>query len=441
MTTLSATKTYQHEKLPWRWTLVIFAYLFVEWVYNQHLLELVQYSSVTALQFEWTEMFGKAIASVGLNLVLAKCYRNPGIIKFIFGVCLAYAALSWVFDVVIESFPDEFRHSSYYGVMHRKTVVEGKDPGHILAFPQEQPWYVRPLILSQYYLTLQDTQWTDVESQLRKPLDKKFNAALKDKKNLWTKYSKAEEARQYLDGGWQSYQDAMYKYGRYRNDARYAKRARDTFVSRVGAEPDLTREQFIRVKAPKYHAYIEAILVEGNRELGVATIRGRDVPLRMDEKAFYRYLDNTAQTIRTTVAPTATEIQRNAASKDAVALLVIPPLSIGLSLLSIVVNLIGLACAWAAVFFRAGWQRRAACFLVCAILGTGVAMAYTSAPHAVRGSDYWVQLDKQFEQEHPLVWSAMSIPMRLQPYICVTAQPVAWISAGMRVLYKPGIQK
>lgn len=427
---------FAREKLPIRWTLIILTYLFVEWVYNQHLLELVQYPSVTARQFEWTEMFGKAIASVGLNLVLAKCYRRPGIVKFVLGVCLAYMALSWVFDRVIESFPDSFRHSSYYGVMHRKSVVEGKDADAILAFTQEQPWHTRPLVLSQYYLTLQDHQWTEIESRLRRPLDKKFEAALKNKKSLWSKYEKAEEGRQYVEAGWQGYKNAMDQYGRYRNNAMYAKRARETFVSRVGAQPDLNREEFIKAKAPTYHAYLETVLVEGNRDVGVQTIRGRDLPLRMDEKAFYRYLDSTVQDIRTSVAPATKDIQNNAASKDAVALLVIPPLSLGLSLLSIVVNLIGLACAWAGIFFRAGLARRLACGLVCTVLGAGVVVAYVASSHAAQTNAYWAKLNGEFQKEHPIVAGAMAIPMRMEPYLCVTAKPVEWIRQGMQVLYR-----
>ena len=83
-----------HKKLPWAWTFVILTYLFVEWVYNQHLLHLLQYPAITAQQFEWTEMFGKAIAAVGLNLVLAKCYRRPSILKFAVGAVFAYVGQS-----------------------------------------------------------------------------------------------------------------------------------------------------------------------------------------------------------------------------------------------------------------------------------------------------------------------------------------------------------
>lgn len=425
------------KKLPIAWTFIILSYLFVEWVYNQHLLQLLEYPSVTAQQFEWTEIFGKAIASVGLNLVLAKCYKRPGIIKFAVGVCLTYMALSWFFERVIDSFPDEFRHSSYYGVMHRKDVVQGTDTGKILDFTRETRWHVRPLVLSQYYLTLEDKQWAAIESRLRGPLDKKANTALKDKKSLWLKYEQAEEARQYVEVGWNNYGKAMSQYSRYRNHPRHAKRARDTFISRVGAPPDLTHEEFVRTKAKKYHVYLTTVLIEGNKELGVPTIRGSDVPLRMNQAAFYRYVDDTARDIRTAVAPDTKEIRDNASSKDAVALLVIPPLSIGLSLLSIVINLIGLACTWIAVFLPQGIVRRSACGLVCAIGFCGVAFGYISQPHVARMDPYWTQLDKAFEQNHPVVWAAMSLPMRMEPFLCFTDRPVAWIGKGMEILYRP----
>lgn len=382
-------------------------------------------------------MFGKAIASVGLNLVLSKCYRRPSIFKFLVGLCVAYAALTWLFNTVIESFPDDFRHSSYYGVIHRKSVVEGTDEAKSLAFTKEAPWYVESLVLSQYYLTLQDKQWSRLEASLRDPLEKKTKAALGDKKSLWSLYAQSEEARQYMDVGWQQYQEGMSKYNRYRNDARYAERAKKTFLERAGVPPDLTKDQFIKAKARKYHDYLDKVVVPGDSTFGVAAIRGRDVPLRMDEKAFYRYLDNTATEIRTAVAPKAGDIRRNESSKDAVALLVIPPLSIGLSLLSIVVNLVGLVCAWIAALIPAGIVRRLACALVCIASVGGAAATYIGQPHVVRTNDYWAQLDTTFEQNHPVVWAAMSIPMRLEPLLCITNQPVAWIGEGMRVLYRP----
>ena len=434
--------SYQHliqpqGKLPIRWTVIILAYLFAEWVYNQHLLQLLEYSSVTAQQFQWTEMFGKAIASVGFNLVLVKCYRNPGIIKFFLGVMLTYLALSWTFSSIIKSFPNDFRHSSYYGVIHRKAVVEGTDAEQILDFSKDAPWHVRALVLSQYYLTLQDKQWSEVELDLSKPLEKKVNAALKDKQGLWKKYVQAETARQYVEAGWEGYRGAMQKYARYRNDARYIAKARETFIARVGAPPDLTFEEFVQTKAKKYHAFLDTVVVEGSENLNVKTIRVRDIPLRMNETAFYHYLDDTTAGIRTAVAPRTQDIQNNVASKDAVALLVIPPVSIGLSLFSIMVNLIGLVCAWVAVFLPAGWIRRSACAFFCIVSFIGIAIVYSAQPHAVRADSYWTQLDKKFEASHPILWTAMSIPMHLESLLCITSKPVGWIGQGMSILYRP----
>lgn len=246
----------------------------------------------------------------------------------------------------------------------------------------------------------------------------------------------AEEGRQYVEGAWQGYREAMSKYNQYRNHPRYAQRAHDTFVARVGAPPDLSREQFIEKKANKYHAYLNAVIVEGNTAAGIATVRGKDIPLRMEEAAFYRYLDTTVSDIRTTVAPSTSEIRLNASSLDAVALLVIPPLSLGLSLLSIAINLVGLACAWISALVPAGWGRRGACFLVCTGAVAGASMAYAIQPHGARMDAYWAQLDAQFEQSHPVLWAAMSIPMRLEPLLCITNEPVQWIGRGMAILYK-----
>ena len=59
----------------WRWAGVILIYLFLEWVYNQHLLEVLSYTHITTESFQKTEVFGKVIASLGINLFLIKIFQ------------------------------------------------------------------------------------------------------------------------------------------------------------------------------------------------------------------------------------------------------------------------------------------------------------------------------------------------------------------------------
>ena len=102
---------------PLRWTLIILAYLGLEWVYNQHLLVLMTFDTITSSQLEWTETFGKGIASIGLSLVLIKFVRRPHPAVLLVSCVVVYTALTLLFSSVLRLVPDTFRHASWDEMM------------------------------------------------------------------------------------------------------------------------------------------------------------------------------------------------------------------------------------------------------------------------------------------------------------------------------------
>lgn len=410
------------------WTLIIMSYLFAEWVYNQHLLLLLHYPTISAAQFEWTEIFGKALAATGINLMLYKCYRRPHIFKFLLGVVVAYVCLSSLFNWAVDSFSDDFRHSSYYSVLHRSQVIDGLDKENILAFAENEPWYIKSLVLSQFYLTLQDSKWKTLQQSIKIPND------LGKTKDLWSEYKKAEEIRQYIDTGWDAYESGMSQYNRYRDHPRHAKRAKEKFKSTFRLEPDLTREQFVQKMAPPYHKFLNSVVMKGDAKLEIPTILGKDLPLRMNEKAFNMYVTKTLSDIRIRIAPTREDIQKNAASRDAVALLVLPPLSIGLSLLSVLFNIALLFYQWIILLVS---SKRYAKYIriVAVIICMAPIVGLYIYKEPIETSSYWTGLTASFGAENAFLSRIIQIPMRMETILCTT-EPVEWIQKGMYLLYK-----
>ena len=170
---------------PLRWTLIILAYLGLEWVYNQHLLVLMTFDTITSSQLEWTETFGKGIASIGLSLVLIKFVRRPHPAVFLVSCVVVYTALTLLFSSVLRLVPDTFRHASFYTALQRNQIAAGEDPHHRLKLTSQDSWYVAPLLLSQLHVTLSDPQWSAWEKTFRTPVEDKAAALKNNKPAYW----------------------------------------------------------------------------------------------------------------------------------------------------------------------------------------------------------------------------------------------------------------
>lgn len=403
------------------WSSVLLVYLFLEWVYNQHLLLLVQYPLVSASQFEWTEIFGKSLAAIGINLIIVRLYRKHKAAFFAVGVVLAYAVLSITFDRIIQSFSNDTRHSSYYTVLHRANAVRGTDDNLVLQFTHDKPWYVRSLVLSQFYLTLNDRSWEQVEASLQPAL-------LYDPTEFWEGYKAAELLRQYVDTAWDGYQAEMRHFNEFKNHPKYSARAYERFIFVTQSEPNWTKNQFISAKFPVYATFLDRILFKGVPSMGIPSITGRDLPPRMDEPLFHKKM----RLVHAQMAPNSENIRSNLQSRDAIALLIIPPISIALSLMSILFNSALLMFSWMSLITQGLWKN--ASFMVVGISIVVCVAFFLTAPSIVHDSAHWRGLTQAFKVEHPYLGLAIQIPLRLEPLICFDTAP-QWIGKGMRVLY------
>lgn len=422
------------------WTCLILAYLGVEWVYNQHLLILLTMSSISSEQFHWSEVFGKAVASFGFSLVLMKVLQRSSVILFAISCALVYSALTWAFNHAIQSVPNGFRHISYYTVLHRDKVASLEDKEKALAFAQREPWYVAPLILSQFYVTVHDNQWKGMEESMRTGIGKELEKWEKNKKKYWQQYLKIRLAHAQVYSGWLQYQAGMKRFRRYEN-TRYEARARLEFEKKAKMPPGLTYEEFAQRVAPEYQREMGRVLVPGNEKAGLAPIYVKDLPFGEAHSStweyyFYKYVEGKIKEIKVAVVPDAENIRDNIHSDDTVSVLVIPPISIGLSLISMGMNVMTLVMAWGAWAAGRRWVGYA--------LGAGclgmAALGFAVAAHVGHRDPYWARLHQGFSADYPAVAVASSIPMKVEPWVSFHDEP-GWIRGGMEWVYQQDFNK
>jgi hypothetical protein len=415
---------------PLRWTLVILAYLGLEWVYNQHLLVLMTFDTITLSQLEWTEAFGKGIASIGLSLVFIKFVRRPHPAVFIFSCVVVYAVLTLLFSSVLRLVPDTFRHASFYTALQRNRIVIGDDPRSRLESNPQEAWYVAPLLLSQLHVTLSDPQWSSWEKTFRTPIEDKAVALKKNKAAYWGQYLYMQNLQYKLNHGWKTYLAGMKQVNRYRGTS-WEKRARERFMEKSkGLPPDLSRTEFNEAIAPGFQNAMTSTLIPGHSALGLTPLRFQDIPEHLGETDFYAYLEHTATTMRSTLAPTLETIRTNTTADNAVTLLLIPPVSIALSLFSIGLNAMALGATWAVWVSRRRWVGYGFSLVFIALIALGIANSISVAV----SHRYWQEQHAAFGQSHPILGFVSSIPMRVQPWLCGANEPT-WIRTGMLWVY------
>ena len=182
-----------------------------------------------------------------------------------------------MFNHAIQSVPSGFRYVSYYTILHRDKVASLDDKDKVLAFAQNESWYVAPLILSQFYVTLQENQWKGMEESARSVIARELANLEKNKKKYWQQYLKARVIRDKVEAGWYQYSEGMKKYRRYER-TRYEDRARKEFERRANLPVGLTRDEFLEKVAPGYKEEMNKVLVPGNERAGLKPIYFKDLP-------------------------------------------------------------------------------------------------------------------------------------------------------------------
>ena len=393
------------------WTGVIITYLLVEWVYNQHLLEILLRENISSEQFERTEVFGKIIASLGINLFFIKIFHYSKKIFFI-GVVVSYFMLTTLFNYAINSFSDEFRYQSYYSMLYRADVIKGKD--NIL--PPVPYWYEKSLLMSYFVFTLEGKEWKSYENSVKKPVVGKLKKLEEDKPRLWLKYTEITQLKKKLDSAHSKYMQGMARYGMYKN-GRYEKSARKQFLKQSGGiPPDLTYDEFYQqVPGGKtYQQFLEKVFFEGAGNID--PIYGRNIPLGLNKKEFNNYLDVHIEKIKVEMAPDLHQIRNNSQSENPVALLVIPPISIGLSLLSIILNVILLVGSW--LYTIPLIQRNGKKFWIIYLLLTSMVFYFLWNREQPISSHQWQKMESSYLKKYPILSYGWKFTMRFEPYIC-----------------------
>lgn len=417
-----------------QWTTVIGIYLLIEWFYNQHLLALITYPEINTNQFETTEVFGKILAAFGINFVLKETIKYKGNVKFILGLILAYGGLTLLFNYFLDSAPNELRYTSYYSTAHRKDVIEKKDTDKLLNI-QFKDWYSQPLMLASFYMTFDNNYWKKYEKDIQNNAKNKSREITLDKEKYYQDYVRAENGRKQLEDGWEKYLQAQYKLSRYQN-TRYESRARNVFIEKVGLEPGLKEPQFYKIKGKEYMKFLDTQFFEGSENANLKSIYGKDIPKYMTKVQFNRFLDSHIENANVKLAPKVEQIKRNEASRNSLAIILIPPISLVLSFLSIVLNVFFLILLWVDYFLIKSNSKRILILIPAVIMMLTGYLYLNFTPKETSYYSYWDRVEKTYSAANPTLSFFWGIALKGEKLICPSGEPNRYVTNFTEKVYK-----
>ena len=400
------------------WTFIVLSYIFVEWIYNQHLLSLLIITSIKPNNFYYTEIFGKIIASIGLNLIIKETFRYKGWFIFIIGTVFSYFLLSLFFTYLINSFSNEFKNDSYYSLSHRETVLLKKDDYHLLQSFDNQEWFKKPLFMSYFILQKPHLKLEKTKKEYQEPFLNKLKDFSQNKEKYWNQYKKAMNGKKSLSEGWFKYQSAMFKYNQYKK-TRYSKKAYSEFKRIVKMEPNLTENEFYQLNGKDYLKFLNTEFFPGLELANIQPIYGKDIPTYFDQNSFYSYGEREIQNLQFKVAPKIQDMQYHSLGKDAVSLFVIPPISIGLSLFSIILNFIFLIAMWLHLFvYYTTFSTKKVLSFYFFIAVLFFSISYHLLPNHLNEHPKWKEPIENFYSNNKIYEYFINFTLKFEPLLC-----------------------
>ncbi|HVI41894.1 MAG TPA: hypothetical protein VM577_14685 [Anaerovoracaceae bacterium] len=305
-------------------------YVLCEIVYNLGLVEFLASKNTEIGVFSNLENFGKALSSIGLSLVLIKIARNSKakIAAFIILVPLLFTAETVGFDKLVKGLSPEVKVNTYLAGVYRNAVLNGsiKDD----RFTELNAY--NKVVLANLWTLGSDKEKVrkGVETLLySKPDDTIINEFYRNYIGLTSR----------IVPYYAAYAIESKKYDDYTGKAKEI--VNKEFIRRIGIAQGLNQSQFVdavATRSPSFKKYQATVIIPAQPKLGIMELKAGDIPLGLSQQEFHKYVAKRFDDILAKTQINAENIDLLPHSYDLISSVIVPPIAIFLSLLSILLN-------------------------------------------------------------------------------------------------------
>lgn len=303
-------------------------YILCELIYNLGLVDFLSSKNTEITVFNRLEFFGKSLSAIGISLFLIKVlplkstFKKLGVFAAL--VPIVFLAESAIFDHLIDSLAPEKKAQAYVLGVYRNAVLNGQ-----IASPLSEPLEVATIGLSSKLDT----------DQVRRQVDE-FLQAKFDTDAVSGFYGQYREMSSKLDSVYASYAIQSKRWNGYKGKMK--EKIDKEFMETAGVPQGLNKEQFLAAigeSSPALKQFHSTEIIPAFPKFGIAAVTGADIPFGLTEGQFTDLFKQHIAKIQDRARISGATVESLPHARELIASIYIPPLAIGLSLLSILLNL------------------------------------------------------------------------------------------------------
>lgn len=303
-------------------------YLTCEIIYNVSLVEFLTSKNTEITVYNYLENFGKAISSVGFTIIFIKFIKNykAKVVSALFIIPLFFSLETYAFNSMLNSISNEKKVSLYYSGLFRNAVINNTIPelNHGKMSPYNKVLFAN-IIFARNSINM------------KLAVDEVFENKKIDSNELYLNYEKMSNSIVPL---YELYALESRKIEDYKG--KLGEEVVKRFTARSGGiTPGLSKEEFYKAvsdKSSSMRKFNESVLIAKNEKLGIKGLIGKDLPLGMDRVAFEAFIHDQVEQVANAYKITPETVSKLPYSDELIASVVIPPIAIFLSYLSIMIN-------------------------------------------------------------------------------------------------------
>lgn len=310
-----------------RFMLITLLYLVAEMIYNAGVVRMLSTPGITKETIEGMEVVGKAMAAIGITLFISRLVALGRTWMYLLLAALIYAGLGLAVDRFIDSIPAPSKVAGHWLGLYRVAVLERRVEDHELFRPLAAPLVPQRIALANIAL-LAHADRADIQQ-----------ASIRYIQGVVSKEFRTSRLNAGFAEFWRSYSVASSK-------------LRPVWARYHKANPRASVLDFMNnvrlggMAGQRFDSYRSTVLYPGNPEIGIERVTAGDIPLFESRAAVYaRFVRFTADSKKTTIDHFMPDEARSntGVTRDLASSVFIPPISMTLSLFSIMLNVASLA--------------------------------------------------------------------------------------------------
>lgn len=323
-------------------------YIFLEITFNLGLVDFVNSRNTEINVFQGLETLGRALSSIGFALFIVKLFLKPlkklysllPYIVFVVSVCVFYLSETVIFDKIIDNMSNQQKFDSYSLGVYRNLVLNGQLESTL--FNHENNHYDE-VVNSMIVLINKN----EVKEKINKDIQNFFKINYQvDAQSLGSIYDKIASVKSAGSENMHDFYKLYYiESKRYENyHGLFKNKYKENFVKTIGIEPSLSEEEFNsafkeRQAQKQTINWDNIVIIPENKQIKMNSLTLGEIPKNLNKTQWIDFINQHINTAIDKLKFNADNINNLPHVKNIISSVIITPIAIILSLLSIILNI------------------------------------------------------------------------------------------------------